>query len=214
MVAVVSRHQGAKLVEEEPVHLQVGLLPALGRQRVTVHCTGYCRIRQAVEEKAKVVDVDGSYLYRKHQRLEAAGVNVAPLETPSPPLTGWESVSEDNVKVLADNIPRVTAGGLIFLLFNTDTSIVFNTGLLYTYLAGESCNEGRSTFRALTRGYTHWASGRLDHLEINSQHPQYCHVRSIMKPSMKPGNYHVYLLLGCDGELAHIHAATCECAAG
>ena len=37
---------------------------------------------------------------------------------------------------------------------------------------------------------------------------------SIMKPSMKPGNYNVYLLLGRDGELAHIHAATCECAAG
>ena len=103
---------------------------------------------------------------------------------------------------------------LLLLSFNTETYTVSKTGLLYTYLAGESCNEGRSTFRALTRGYTHWASGRLDHLEVNSQHPQYCHVWSIMKPSMKPGSYHVYLLFSRDGELACIHTATCECAAG
>ena len=37
------------------------------------------RIRQAVSEGAKVVDIDGSYLYKKHQRLAATGVNVAPL---------------------------------------------------------------------------------------------------------------------------------------
>ena len=93
---------------------------------------------------------------------------------------------------------------------------IFNTGFLYTYLAGESGvgNVGQSTFRALTRGYTHWASGRLDNLEINSQHPHYCHIRSIMKPSMKQGSYHVYLLLGREGEVVTVQAATCECVAG
>ena len=96
---------------------------------------------------------------------------------------------------------------------------IFNTGLLYTYLAGESGvgNLGQSTFRALTRGYplyTHWASGRLDNLEINSQHPHYCHIRSIMKPSVKQGSYDVCLLLGREGEVATVQAATCECAAG
>jgi len=35
-----------------------------------------------------------------------------------------------------------------------------------------------------------------------------------MTPSMKPGLYHVYILLGREGEVATIHAATCECAAG
>ena len=36
-----------------------------------------------------------------------------------------------------------------------------------------------------------------------------------MKPSMKTGVYHAYLLLGSDAEgLASILAATCECVAG
>ena len=33
-------------------------------------------------------------------------------------------------------------------------------------------------------------------------------------PSMKAGLYHVYLLLGKEGELATVERATCECAAG
>lgn len=35
-----------------------------------------------------------------------------------------------------------------------------------------------------------------------------------MFSSMKSGKYHVYLLLGKDGELATICSATCDCAAG
>ena len=75
-----------------------------------VLCT--LRIHQAVSEGAKVVDIDGSYLYKKHQHLAATGVNVAPLALPSPPLSGWESVTETNVKMLANNVPRVTSGNL------------------------------------------------------------------------------------------------------
>ena len=73
------------------------------------------------------------------------------------------------------------------------------TGLVYTYLAG---HVGRSSdqgaFRALTRGYAHWASGKLDNLEINTNNPKYCHIRAIMKPSMNTGLYNVYLLLESD----------------
>lgn len=88
-------------------------------------------------------------------------------------------------------------------------------GLLYTYLAaGSGRKETHGAFRALQRGYTHWASGRLDGLEVNYRHPQYCHVRCCMTPSMKVGLYHVYLLLGKNGKLAVIKKATCECAAG
>ena len=61
-------------------------------------------------------------------------------------------------------------------------------------------------------GATHTGlSGRLDRLEVNYRHPQYCHVRCCMTPSMKAGLYHVYFLLG---ELAVVKKATCECAAG
>lgn len=89
-------------------------------------------------------------------------------------------------------------------------------GLLYTYMAEGTGNEGTShgTFRALQRGYNHWASGRLNHLEFNYKHPLFCHVRCTMTPSMKSGQYHVYVLLCMEGDLCTIKKATCECAAG
>ena len=89
------------------------------------------------------------------------------------------------------------------------------SGLLYSYLAGHVGRIGdEGAFRALARGYTHWASGRLEEMEVNINHPEYCHVRCKMKPSMRTGIYNVYILLGHDGELATICLATCECAAG
>ena len=69
-------------------------------------------------------------------------------------------------------------------------------------------------FRALTRGYKHWASRQLEQLEINVNHPKFCHVRCSMKASTKKEIYKVYLLVGCDGELASISPAICKCAAG
>lgn len=72
----------------------------------------------------------------------------------------------------------------------------------------------QGAFRALTRGYNHWASGRLDQMQVNTQHPSYCHVRCACTPSMKPGRYKVYLLLGHEDDIVNIEIATCECAAG
>ena len=81
------------------------------------------------------MDVDGSYLYKKSKRLEDAGVLVAPLDPPSSPVTGWETVTEVNASDLAKNIPYVTSG------------------VIYTYLSTHSGREsGEGTFRALTRG--------------------------------------------------------------
>lgn len=89
------------------------------------------------------------------------------------------------------------------------------TGLLYSYLADSVGKSGRGeAFRALERGFTHWSSGRLSKIEINFSNPSFCHVRCRMTPSMKQGLYKVYMLLGCEGEMATICAATCECAAG
>ena len=93
---------------------------------------------------------------------------------------------------------------------------MFLTGLVYTYLAGHVGRTGdEGAFRALTRGYAHWASGRLEKLSVNTNNPKYCHIRAAMKPSMKTGVYHAYLLLESDAEgLASILTATCECVAG
>ena len=129
--------------------------------------------------------------------MEDSGHVLAPLETPSAPVTGWETITEANSQEMAKKIPCVTAG------------------TLYTYLSGHT---GRTTsdgtFRALQRGYTHWASGRINQIEINYLNPDYCHVQSVMTPSMKQGTYHVWLLLRCEGPFASIQNATCQCAAG
>ena len=83
------------------------------------------------------------------------------------------------------------------------------------YLAGHVRHTSeQGAFRALTRGYTHWASGRSQEMEVNIAHPAYCHMCCMMKPSMKAGLYHVYLLLGWEGELATICSATCERSVG
>ena len=82
-------------------------------------------------------------------------------------------------------------------------------------LAGQVGHFGdQGVFRALTHGYTHWASGRLQEMEVNTKHPSYCHVQRPMTSSMRAGVYKVYLLLGREGELATICSATCECSAG
>ena len=89
------------------------------------------------------------------------------------------------------------------------------TGLLYMYLAeGTGKTSGKGAFRALQRGFQHWSCGRLNNLEINVQHPKFCHVRCELTPSMKAGLYHVTMLLARDGDLAVIESATCECVAG
>lgn len=95
------------------------------------------------------------------------------------------------------------------------TSTSLYIGLVYTYLAGHVGHAGENgAFRALSRGYTHWASGRLEEIQVNTNHPQCCHVKCKMKPSMKVGIYNTYILLGREGDVACIRTATCECAAG
>ena len=49
------------------------------------------RIRES--QNLDIVDVDGSYLYRKQQSM---GESVEPLSLPDVPLSGWERVDEGN----------------------------------------------------------------------------------------------------------------------
>ena len=86
---------------------------------------------------------------------------------------------------------------------------------MYTYLAGHvgrSGNEG--AFRALERGYNHWASGRIQEILINTNCPPFCYVKCKTNPSMKSGTSVVYILLKGDGGIASIASAMCDCAAG
>ena len=57
-----------------------------------------------------VVDVDGSYLIRKHQKLQQAGINVAPLKLPSVPLTSWDSINDKNFTEATRKVPKLTSG--------------------------------------------------------------------------------------------------------
>ena len=50
------------------------------------------------------------YLYRNHKVVADAGMRVAPLPLPSPPLSGWESVSQEIVAEVAKKVPHVTSG--------------------------------------------------------------------------------------------------------
>lgn len=60
------------------------------------------------EKNTTIVDVDGSYLLRKEQRLISEGVQTMPLSAPAVPLSGWELLTKDNYKELV--IPTVTSG--------------------------------------------------------------------------------------------------------
>ena len=82
---------------------------------------------------------------------------------------------------------------------------------MYQYLSeGVGHGSDSKTFRALYRGYNHWASGRVDKIEVNYQKLYYCFVRAVVTPSMKAGTYKVYLLLSCgpDG-YGEIKTASC-----
>ena len=174
-------------------------------------------MKQCDKESQKIVDVDGSYLYRKYKFLTETGVNVARPVCPSPPITGWVFVTEENYQVISPSLLAVTPGRPKNVVNEPRLllSICADVGLLYTYLAGHVGRVGdQGAFRALTRGYTHWASELLQELEVNTNHPEFCHVRVTMKPRMKEGTYHIYLLFGREGELATICCATCQCAAG
>ncbi len=56
------------------------------------------------------VDVDGSYLFRKYQRLRDAGENVRFQSIPPVPISGWSKMTKVNYEALAPSIPPVTHG--------------------------------------------------------------------------------------------------------
>ena len=76
-----------------------------------------CRVKEAELEGSKVVDVDGSYLYRKYRSLVDSGARVSFPVCPPLPITGWLSVTGSNCATTSLSIPTVTLGKFIVLLF-------------------------------------------------------------------------------------------------
>ena len=74
-------------------------------------------MRTLSKQGAKVVDVDGSYLWRKQQQLKESGVVVENVGLPSPPPSGWITINETNYKELAKDLPTVTSGWKTILRF-------------------------------------------------------------------------------------------------
>ena len=56
------------------------------------------RIRQLIREGKSdaVIDVDGSYLYKKFKQLTDIGALVKPPSPPPPPPCGWKTITEEN----------------------------------------------------------------------------------------------------------------------
>ena len=57
-----------------------------------------------------IVDVDGSYLYRKYKTLSDTGESVLLPSIPPLPISGWTTMTSDNHQTLAPSIPPVTHG--------------------------------------------------------------------------------------------------------
>ena len=167
------------------------------------------RIRDTKKNNVKVVDVDGSYLYRKRQLLAIHGGDIIPS---SVPLSGWEVINEMNRKDMAKRIHTITHGKYHYDILNSD--LIHESGLMYTYLTSGPGHIGKDgAFRSLERGYNLWSSGRLTHLELNSCHPLFCHIRCKMTRSMKQSLYGVYILLRNNAGLGKVEVASCGCAA-
>ena len=121
----------------------------------------------------KVIDVDGTYLEKKRERLIEADLDVPPLPIPTHPVQGLVKLSES--PSLEENFPSISQG------------------TLYTYLAeGVGNTKGKKAFRALKRGYIHFTSSSI---EAQNRHPLYTFVKSSMIPSMRTGTYKVMMTL-------------------
>ena len=79
-----------------------------------LYLTTILRIHKAKRDNTPVVDVDGSFLYRKYMSRVNAGEKVAEPGPPPPPLTEWKLVTEDTFQDVALHIPLVTSGKLLY----------------------------------------------------------------------------------------------------
>ena len=102
-------------------------------------------IKEVKIQGLPVLDRDGGCLSRKWHRLSEDELTPQPLPIPEQPLTSWEELNPETLSQVASRIPKISLG------------------TLYQHLSTGVGQERESkTFRALYRGYNHWASGRVD----------------------------------------------------
>ena len=149
--------------------------------KTTAICPAELMKQKRENRPRPIVDVDGSYIYRKYKSLTESGVQVElPLNPPSTSL--W--LESCKTKQFSVNCFIHSSSYLRFAklsMISSNVQVVsISTGLLYTYLAGHVGRNGsEGAFRALSCGYMHWASGRLEELKVNSNHPEYCHIQYV-----------------------------------
>ncbi len=72
-------------------------------------------MRKVETDEMPVVDVDGSFLYKKYIKLSESSKEVAFPSIPSPPVSVWTAVTAHNFQEFADSIPHVSQGNFFCL---------------------------------------------------------------------------------------------------
>lgn len=114
---------------------------------------------------------------------------------------------------LSSYLPTVTTGQISHCkLINPSDACWYITGLVsLTQLVVLVAPVMKET-RALTCGYTYWASGRLEPFSLNTNNHKYCiSVLQWMKSSMKTGKYHSCILSQIDGLASIVSAILLLC---
>lgn len=107
-MATLSWDLYANIGEEKQTNEQVSI--EIGDVYYKISFFGYIfiKIRKVMDLNLDIVDVDGSYLYRKEQRLLSEGIHTVALALPITPLVGWECMDRSNFK--DKNVPKVMPG--------------------------------------------------------------------------------------------------------
>lgn len=65
-----------------------------------------------------MIDVDGSYLFRKERQLSLSTSDDTDTALPTIPLSGWEPIDDSNYQDMGKKIPLVCHGKVITLLYS------------------------------------------------------------------------------------------------
>ena len=142
-----------------------------------------------------------------------SGVSVAPIGTPSIPMVGWESLTEINYReYVGTSYCKYSYEKVTNLYWVDSYKLIAQEQCIHIWPRELGVLHVMVHFVLLQGGYLQ-SSGRMDHVEVNLHHPEFCHVRCTMIPSMKPGSYRVYILLQKVGNFGSVSSATCDCAA-
>ena len=108
-MASLQRHQSSYFLEKGSTTSQVS---ASHHNYSNSNNANFNRIEEAKSQHLPVVDVDGSYLYKKRQLCDPHLTTLPP--PPPPPVSGWVTVNESNVSTVSREVPVVTSGMLLF----------------------------------------------------------------------------------------------------